>query len=151
MRHALTIVSAACLLGALAAPAARAETGTSNADICASTDDTVFPPQRRISACSALIETLTDQPQALAVALVNRGATYWYIKKNDPALTDLDRAVALDPANARAFIERSNVYRGLSRYDKAIADGNEAVRLDPNNPKAFDVRGNGFNLTGQND
>jgi tetratricopeptide (TPR) repeat protein len=151
MRHARTIVSAACLLGALAAPAARAETTTSNADICASTDDATFPPQRRISACSALIETLTDQPQALATALVNRGATYWCIKKNDPALTDLDRAVALDPANARAFIERSNVYRGIGRYDKAIADGNEAVRLDPNNPKAFDVRGNGFNLNGQND
>src|SRR6202012_5249269 len=124
------------------APPVRAE-DNGNADICASTDDNAFPPQRRISACSALIDTLTDQPQALAAALLNRAATYRSIKKNDPALTDLDRAIALDPNNGRVFIERSNIYRSMGRLDRAIADGNEAVRLDPNNPKAFDARGNG--------
>jgi tetratricopeptide (TPR) repeat protein len=151
MRRVLHIFTTACLLGAFAAPVAYAETGTGTADICASTDNAAYPPERRISACSALIETLTDQPQALAAALVNRGAIYWSIKSNDRALTDLDRAIALDPANPRAFVERSNTYRTMGRLDKAIADGNEAVRLDPSNPKAFDVRGNGFNLNGQND
>ncbi len=151
MRCVLHVFTAACLLGAFAAPAAHADTIASNADICASTDDSAFPPQRRISACSALIETLSDQPQALAAALVNRGAAHWSISETAVAVTDLDRAIALDPKNARAFRERSNAYRTLNRYDRAIADANEAIRLDPNDPKAFDARGNAFNLNGQND
>src|SRR5580700_8276036 len=93
-----------CLIAVLAAswfliPAAHAE--TSNTAICTSSDDNAYPPQRRIDACGTLIETLTDQPQALVTALVNRGAIYHSISEEDPALTDLDRAIALDPNNAR--------------------------------------------------
>jgi len=103
------------LVGLLAAPAAQAQApGVTNADICASTDDDAYPPQRRIEACSALIDTLSDQPTALAAALVNRGTVYWYINKTQLALTDLDRAIALDPKNARAFRERSNAFRSAA-------------------------------------
>jgi tetratricopeptide (TPR) repeat protein len=122
-----------------------------NSEICAATDEAAVSPQQRITACSALIDTLKDQRQPLAAALTNRGATYWYIKKTDLALADLDRAAALDPTNARAFRERSNTYRIIGRLDKALADANEAVRLDPNDPKAFDNRGNVFNNNHQYD
>ena len=61
------------------------------------------------------------------------------------AFADLDRAIALDPKNARAFRERSNSYRTTGRLDRALADANKAVRLDPNDAKAFDNRGNVFN------
>ena len=59
----IPLLVTACLLTGLApilAPfaisAARADAG--NADICASTDDDAFPPQRRIEACGTLIATL---------------------------------------------------------------------------------------------
>jgi tetratricopeptide (TPR) repeat protein len=134
----------------LAAPAARAQ-GGANADICASTNDAAYAPERRIAACGALIDALKDQPKALATALVNRGAAYWTINKVQLSLGDFDRAIALDPENARAFRERSNACRSIGRLDQALADANQAVRLDPNDAKAFDNRGNVFNNNGQYD
>jgi tetratricopeptide (TPR) repeat protein len=142
-----SLVSTASIISILGATVAQAEPsrgGTSNADICASTDDDAFPPQRRIEACGALIDTLKDQPAAQAAALVNRGTIYWYIDKPQPALTDFDRAIALDPHNERAFRERSNTYRTMGRLDKALPDANEAVRLDPNDAQAFEKRGDVF-------
>ncbi len=85
------------------------------------------------------------------MALVNRGAAYWYMNKMSLAFADLDRAIALDPKNARAFRERSNAHRSAGRLDRALADANEAVRLDPNDAKAFDNRGNVFNNNRQFD
>jgi tetratricopeptide (TPR) repeat protein len=134
----------------LAAPAAQAQ-GGANADICASTNDAAYSPAQRIAACGALIDTLKDQPKALAAALVNRGATYWTIDKIQLSLADFDRAIALDPSNARAFRERSNACRSIGRLDQALADANQAVRLDPNDAKAFDNRGNVFNNSSQYD
>ncbi len=150
MNRTAPIFAAACLLALLAAPAARAETSP-NADICASTDEAPYSPEQRIAACAALIGTLKDQPQAQAAALVNRGATYWYIDKTELALADFNRAIALDPKNARAFRERSNAYRGIGQLDKALADANDAVRLDPNNAQGFDYRANVFNNNRQYD
>jgi tetratricopeptide (TPR) repeat protein len=117
---------------------------STNAAICAPSDETAVSPEQRIAACTALTEKLKDQPQALAAALTDRGATYWYINRWDLAVKDLDRAIALDPNNARAFRERSNGYRSIGRLDRALADANKAVQLDPNDPKAFDNRGNVF-------
>ena len=130
MRHAIPIFAAACLLAMSAAPAARAETSP-NADICASTDEAPYSPEQRIAACGALIDTLKDQPQAQAAALVNRGATYWSIDKTELALADFSRAIALDPNNARAFRERSNAYRGIGQLDKALADANDGGAARP--------------------
>ncbi len=78
MRRAIPVFAAACLLSCAGHAAAQAETSP-NAEICASSTDDAYSPQQRIAACGALIDTLKDQPQALAAALVNRGATYWYI------------------------------------------------------------------------
>jgi hypothetical protein len=65
------------------APAAQTNT---NADICASSDADPTSPQQRIKACGALIHMLKDQPKALAAALIDRGANYWYTNKTDNAL-----------------------------------------------------------------
>ena len=129
---------------AIAAQAQNSTKDSTNAAICAPSDETAVSPEQRIAACTALIETLKDQPKALAAVLTDRGATYWYINKSDLALKDLGHAIALDPTNARAFRERANTYRNLGRLDRALADANTSVQLDPNDPKAFDNRGNVF-------
>ncbi len=122
------------LVGYLVRAAGHAQNGTNagaNAEICASTGD-AYSPEQRIAACGALIDALKDQPQTLAAALVNRGAALRYVNKMQLALGDFDRAIALDPNNARAFRERANTCRSIGRLDQALADANQAVRLDPN-------------------
>ena len=146
---AVAVTSGLASLAPIAMSAAWAD--TSNADICASKDDDAFPPQRRIEACSTLIDQVKDQPAALVDALINRGTVYWYINKMDPGFTDFDRAIALDPNNARAFRERANAYRTQGRLDKALSDANQAVRLDPNDATALNVRANIFNNNHQYD
>jgi tetratricopeptide (TPR) repeat protein len=154
MRRAKPIFfAAACLLGGLlsilSAPQASAQSGA-NAEICASTGD-AYAPEQRITACGALIDALKDQSQPLAAALVNRGAVYRYVGKMQLALGDFDRAIALDPNNARAFRERADPCRRIGRLDQALADANQAVRLDPSDAQALDVRGNVFNNNRQYD
>ena len=119
MRRSIPLLATACLLAAFAAPA-QAQSNA-NADICAADDDSAFSPEQRIAACTALIEAAKDRPQDLAAALVNRGAAYWYANKMQRAFADLDRAIALDPKNARAFRERSNANRSSGRLDRALA------------------------------
>ena len=72
-------------------------------------------------------------------------------RQDEQAFADLNRAIALDPNNARAFRERSNAYRSISKLDRALADASEAVRLDPRDAKAFDNRGDVFVDKGQYD
>jgi tetratricopeptide (TPR) repeat protein len=145
-----SVIAGFCAIGlALPFAVSPARSGTDD-EICAATDDAVSPEQR-IAACTALVGKLKDQPRALSTALTNRGATYWYINKTELALPDLDRAVALDPTNARAFRERANAYRDSGRLDKALADANEAIRLDANEPQSFAERCAIFDLNGQYD
>src|SRR4051794_10575664 len=118
------------LLASLAASPAAAQ-GDANTAVCAADDDSAFSAEQRIAACDALIKTARNAPKALADALVNRGQAAWYADKMSRAFADLNRAVALDPNNARAFRERSNAYRSIGRLDRALADASEAVRLDP--------------------
>ena len=138
------------LLAALAASPAAAQ-GDANAAVCATDDDSAFSPEQRIAACNALIKAARNAPKEVADALVNRGQAAWYADKMKQAFADLDRAIALDPNNARAFRERSNAYRSIGKLDRALADASEAVRLDPRDAKAFDNRGDVFVDKGQYD
>ena len=86
-----------------------------------STDDDAYPPQRRIEACSALIDSVRiSRRLALAAAGQSRHRLLVHQQDGQPALTDFDRAIALDPNNERAFRERSNTYRTKGRLDKAL-------------------------------
>jgi tetratricopeptide (TPR) repeat protein len=131
------------LVAAFVASQAGAQ-GDANATVCAATDDSAFSPEQRIAACDALINAARNAPKEVADALVNRGQAAWYADKMKQAFADLDRAIALDPNNARAFRERSNAYRSIGKLDSALADASEAVRLDPRDAKAFDYRGDVF-------
>jgi tetratricopeptide (TPR) repeat protein len=144
----LAIAGLVAVVGALPAFAQ----SNANTEICAAADDSAQSPVQRVEACTALIDAAKDAPaQTLSPLLVNRGAAYWYMDKMKAAFADFDRAIALDPKNARAFRERSNAYRSAGRLDRALADANEAVRLDPNDAQAFDGRGNVFNNNRQYD
>ena len=116
------------------------------------TDDSAYSPEQRIAACGALIDTLNDQPQAQAAALVNRGATYWYYRQD----RHLRSPISLAPSRSirtmrgRSASARTPIAASASSI-KALTDANDAVRLDPNDAQAFDYRGNVFNNNDQYD
>src|SRR5271155_1536293 len=126
-----------CLLTAFAASPAGAQ-GNANATVCAADDDSAFSPEQRIAACNALIKAARNAPKEVAGALVNRGQAAWYADKMKQAFADLDRAIAVDPTNARASRERPNAYRTIGKLARALAAASEAVRLDPRDAKALD-------------
>jgi tetratricopeptide (TPR) repeat protein len=149
MRRLLLLTIAPFAFAAM--PHAKAE-GAADTAVCASSDNAAYSAQQRIAACTALIEGgKNDRAPEFVAALVSRGVTYWHLDKMPLALADLNRAIALDPKNARAYRERSNIYRGNGNFDKALDDADEAVRLDPNDPQAFDNRGNVFSNNKQFD
>lgn len=57
------------------------------------------------------------------------------------ALTDLDKAISLSPANAYLYYNRGNIYAAQNDYAKAILDYTKAIELDPRLAEAYYNRG----------
>ena len=69
----------------------------------------------------------------------------------DQAITDLNRAIGLDPKLAFAYNNRGWAYYEKNLYDSALPDLNKALELDPKMTEAFMNRGLLFILTGKKD
>jgi tetratricopeptide (TPR) repeat protein len=74
------------------------------------------------------------------MAYNNRGGLYEYEGEHDRAITDLDRAIAIDPKLAMAYANRGASYLGKGDADRALADYDRAIELQPRDPKAFAAR-----------
>ena len=63
-----------------------------------------------------------------ALAYHYRGALYLKRERNEDAIQDLDRALALNPRLATAYSDRGIAHRRKGQYELAIADYTEAIR-----------------------
>ncbi len=78
----------------------------------------------------------------LAVAFWKRGKAHLFYMRDLPrALSDLDTAIRLDPAQAEFLVTRASIQASLGESDKALADLDRAVALAPGLEKARTVRG----------
>ena len=68
--------------------------------------------------------------------LARRGAASISRGDLDGGLADLDRACALEPANANFFAMRATIHLSQEHYDEALADLETALRLDPTQDRA---------------
>jgi tetratricopeptide (TPR) repeat protein len=73
------------------------------------------------------------------------------IERHEEEITDLTRALGLNPEYAWALARRGVAYRLLNRYEDAIADLNHAINLEPQNSWALAERGQTYRSMGQND
>jgi Flp pilus assembly protein TadD len=64
-----------------------------------------------------------------------RGQTLAKSGQTAEALDEFNRAVALDPYNARALYGRALIYQASNQHDFAIADFSAASGLNPQNPE----------------
>ena len=57
---------------------------------------------------------------------------YCGIENYEIAITDFNKAIALDPFNADAFYGRGNAYTNLQHYQEALRDYKKALSINPN-------------------
>jgi tetratricopeptide (TPR) repeat protein len=78
----------------------------------------------------------------MAVAFWKRGkARLLYMRDVPQALSDLNKAIGLDPSQAEFFVTRASIQASLAEPAKALADLDRAIALSPRFEKAWSVRG----------
>jgi tetratricopeptide (TPR) repeat protein len=119
---------------ALAANPVAAAAGVDEHD-CFSKDN-----QRRIAACTELIERPGLAAQILGSAYAMRALAYSLKGQYDSAIRDYDAAITLVPDFAVALNNRAWAYFKLGRPATGLADVEESLRLQPTSPHAYDTR-----------
>src|SRR6476469_3142030 len=81
------------------------------------TDKGQVEPDRRIAACTAVIESGRETKHDQAVAFTTRGRMY--VAKGDRArgIPDFTEAIRLDPKDGHFFSDRGNAYYGTGERD----------------------------------
>ena len=90
-----------------------------------------------------------DQRPATAWDYFGRARSWSAQGRSELALSDFDRAIALNPKFGAAFNGRGNEHFRLGDYERAIADYNEAVFLDPNPGIAYCNRAGAWLKSGE--
>ncbi|RTL63892.1 MAG: tetratricopeptide repeat protein, partial [Hyphomicrobiales bacterium] len=106
-------------------------------------------PERRVAACTALIEAKAGSPKDLAEAFINRAFAHRALENPEAAVADFTSALAVEP-------QRSALYQGLihqakGEWDLAVGKLTEALVLEPRNAIAFNTRGLARNALGDRD
>jgi tetratricopeptide (TPR) repeat protein len=104
--------------------------------------------ERRISGCSAMIETPGLPPEQLSVAYGLRALGYSLKGWFDKAVADYDKAIGLNPDFAAALNNRAWAYYKLGRPQQGVGDVERALELAPGNPYALDTRAHIHQLSG---
>lgn len=108
-------------------------------------------PARAMQGCSIVIDNGATTPMDLATAYTYRANASETVGKYGDALTDLNRAIALNPNLAGLYSNRGNVYLSLGDEDQALANYTEAIQRDPNFAGAYFNRGNVYSRKGNLD
>lgn len=96
--------------------------------------------ERRITACTQLIETPGIRPELLGNAYANRALSYSLRGEYETSIRDYDQAIALMPNFAIALNNRAWAYYKWGKVPQALPDVELSLRLDPYSPHALDTR-----------
>ncbi len=91
----------------------------------------------------------TDLNEALAYA--NRGIAYGKKGQYDQAISDLNKALEINPRLALAYFTRGLSYAAKGQHDQAISDYNKALEINPRDALAYNNRGLAYLRNGQYD
>ena len=90
-----------------------------------------------LESINKCLEISPEQPDALS----QRGVIYFHLKKEDLALMDMDRAVALDMHNAYRYSSRAYIRAAYKDIEGAETDYLKAIELDPKDEIAYNNYG----------
>ncbi len=103
---------------------------------------------RRIRACTQLIEQPGASNVRLTVAYYNRGRSYRQLGEYDNAIADFDKAIELYPEYARAYNNRGIAYASKGRYTRSIVNFDKAIELKPKRADYYFNRALTYNFLG---
>nr|ADN17540.1 Tetratricopeptide TPR_2 repeat protein [Gloeothece verrucosa PCC 7822] len=72
----------------------------------------------------------------------NRGLLYSDLQKYKLALSDYNKAIALNPLLEQAYYNRGVLYSQLKKYELALSDYDKAIQLNPEDTQVYYNRGN---------
>ena len=127
----LSLIAMVLFVSALAAPA-----GAGMAEDCNQDRDR----DRRISGCTAVIDSGQWQGKDLAWAYSNRGVAYGNLGDPARAIEDYGQALRLDPDLAAAYNNRAWALYLLGRNTEALGDVDRSLSLNPGNAYVIDTR-----------
>ncbi len=96
---------------------------------------------------------LAKETRNMPGAVGTRGGTAEYYSQGvasqkkallDAIISDLTKALKLDPADAQAYFERGRAYERKGHFDWAIADFTSALGINPRFIRAYFYRGNTY-------
>jgi tetratricopeptide (TPR) repeat protein len=109
-------------------------------------------PDKRIEACTVLIDAGGETDAVLAGAYANRGSALSDTGELDRAIQDFNKAIAHDGKLAAAYVGRAAVFVAKGQFDFAILDLNQAIKLNPKNVDTYYFnRGTTYSMAGQYD
>ncbi len=94
-----------------------------------------------LKACTSLIEQGDLTGDALATVFENRALAYRQSSDLQNAISDLGRAITLNPMSVHALMNRADTYVQKHNFELAIEDYSAAIRLNPRNDHALLGRG----------
>ncbi len=111
-------------------------------------------PERVPTAAPTSPPTLTPNPVSESMSAadyVTRGLAYYEQGQYEQAIADYDRAIDLNPDDARPYNNRGNAYSKQGQYEQAIADYDRAIDLNPDDAPAYYNRGLAYRQQGQHE
>ena len=96
--------------------------------------------EKRIQACTELIETPGVSPTRRATALANRALAYSLRGQYEIAIRDYDAAIAMFPEFAVALNNRAWAYFKSGKLGPAAVDVERSLAYDPASPHTLDTR-----------
>jgi tetratricopeptide (TPR) repeat protein len=132
---------AVLLLAMSAAPQAKAD----DFEMCRA----VGNPERRLAACTQVIEGKTFAADQKAIAYRNRGRARAEAGAFDAAIADLGEAIRLNATDSQALAYRAQARLGRGDTEGAIADMSEVIRLRPTSAAGYNARGHAHLVKGE--
>lgn len=86
--------------------------------------------------------TTPDVSATLYSAYVDRAIAYKNLQRDNSAISDVDRAIELEPRRAEAYTTRASLFERRSEPERALADYNQALVVDPQSITARWARAN---------
>ena len=104
-------------------------------------------------------EALKDFSVAIASAMIeneyaesyyaNRAYAYYYLKRYNDSLSDIDKAIRLDNKDPEPLILKGQIFREIGKYEESIKWASQAIQLAPDYYEIYYLRIADYLQTGQ--